>query len=88
MRISKKTRDEAILILDVAASHAYDSTPDGHHLSLRMVCCGLGFDIGASASKLACAAYGHVDSIDAQGRGDAAGLLRDGWSPGDPVEEL
>lgn len=88
MKISKKTRDEAILILDVAASHAYDSAPDCHHLSLGMVYKGLGFAIGDSAVKLAWAAYDHVHSIDAQGRGDAAGLLRDGWSPGDPVEEL
>lgn len=85
-RISKKTRDQAILICAIAASN-----PD-----LRSAYATIRRQIGGrrvhgAAKELAIDAWSAVWDlseglfyVDAE----AAALLADGWSPGDPVEVL
>ncbi len=81
-----KVRAQAILILDIAASHAYDSAGRAGELYVSEV----GMMLGASRSVqvLANDAYTAVAGMSARARGEAAGLLRDGWLPGEPVVAL
>lgn len=88
-RISKKTRDEAILICAIAASSAGITPYTWITDSLRA---------SDASYSLACAAVEKVhESKPRYKKGvaewceqdaEAECLLRDGWSPGDPVEAL
>lgn len=92
MKPSEKTRLDAIMVLDIATSHSADG-PFIDYMMILTVCQELG--ASARATRLAilaaskCAAYQSQSRVmTSQVRGDAAGILRDGWSPGDPVEPL
>lgn len=80
--ISAHTRRQAILALDIGACSADGLTRTTYSLGLT-----------AGAERLAWDAYNEVlrqsfhRSITAW-RAEAAGLLRDGWSPGDDSERL
>lgn len=84
MKAATKIRRQAIQILDIAAS-ATEVT------AYEWVAGWIGKPM-KRAIKLAYAALEAVETIrpiyDRAGDALAAGLLRDGWSPGDPVEDL
>jgi hypothetical protein len=83
MKISKKVRDEAILICLCAASN----TRAGEYYGIIATRLGLG---AGKPLYAACAAMAAVDGIlPTEGYrhvdAEAAALLADGWCPGDPV---
>lgn len=88
-RFSKKTRDEAILICAIAASNpelscSYDRIRE----ALGLPAYGEpGVLWGKTLESAAWRVCGH-HAISAENDAEAECLLRDGWSPGDPVEVL
>lgn len=97
-RVSKQVREEAIFLLDVAASYSREELGDAWWLTLNDVAQALFIDVNSAAFALAdfayravmreLAAFNVACNMMTQDRGDAAGLLRDGWCPGDPVERV
>lgn len=90
MRISKKTRDEAILICAIAASNPdlscnYDGVREALGLPLYDEAGAVWGKTPESAAWREC---NHLDHNSQEVDAEAECLLRDGWSPGDPVEEL
>lgn len=78
MKYSKKVRAEAILILDIMTSHLW-LTPS--YVSRFL-------EADDTSERLASAAWHEVPGWDVQSCGDAAGLLRDGWCPGEGTVRL
>lgn len=78
MKISNKMRAQAIHLLDVhASSNFYD-------LGQASRC----LDSSLEAFELAHAAYTRFSGGERVARAAAAGLLRDGWSPGQTIVEF
>lgn len=85
MKPSPRTRREAILLLDVAASQ-----PD-FWVQEVVIFLDAPFrvhDLVNRARAAIASAYWNTLIATEHQRASAAGLLRDGWSPGDPVVKL
>lgn len=80
MTYSKKTRQQAIRVLDIMASDTVRGLSRNMPFEIAR-------DLGAGplAEELSRHAWLSVYGSDVQSCGDAAGLLRDGWCPGEPV---
>lgn len=89
---SQRARERAILILDIMASDAATDIHEESWCGLSQIAARLGIDASDVTANpalyLARAAWCAVGGVTVQSYGDMAGLLRDGWCPGEPVIDL
>lgn len=92
MKYTKRDREQAILICQIAASGGiWQGSMVGPHRGEGEIACALGLEYASAPAELARNAWGAAWNLGVSFNdcdAEAECLLRDGWSPGDPVVRL